>query len=80
MITDALNQIEINMEWFALLNDQIHNPLAVIVAMHDLYDPGMLNDLMPQIKEIDEIIDQLDEGYIKSEKVHSFLKCHHEVT
>ena len=80
MITDALDQIEISMERFALLNDQIRNPLAVIVATLDLYDPRMLNNLMPQIKEIDGIIDQLDEGYVRSEKVHSFLKRHHEVT
>lgn len=78
-IDRAYHQIEENLEKFALLNDQIRNPLSVIVAIMDLDETDIIEKVMPYIQEIDAIITQLDEGYIVSSKVRNFLKRHHEI-
>jgi CheY-like chemotaxis protein len=79
IVHDAYKQIEENLEKFAMLNDQIRNPLAVIVAILDLNDSEQLQNIMPYIREIDEIIDRLDNGYIMSSKIRRFLKKYHEI-
>lgn len=79
VLHDAYKQIEINLEKFALLNDQIRNPLSVIIAILDLYESEHLEEILPYVKEIDEIIDQLDNGYIESSKIRNILKKHHEI-
>ncbi|WP_373839423.1 response regulator [Methanospirillum sp.] len=79
VVHDAYQQIEQNLEKFALLNDQIRNPLAVIVAILDLNESEQLQNIMPFIREIDGIIDKLDSGYIASSKVREFLKKYHEI-
>ncbi len=79
VVHDAYRQIEDNLEKFALLNDQIRNPLSIIVAILDINESEQLPDIMPYIHEIDKIIDQLDNGYIASSKIRNFLKKHHEI-
>ncbi|HOJ96248.1 MAG TPA: response regulator [Methanospirillum sp.] len=79
VVHDAYRQIEENLEKFALLNDQIRNPLSIIVAILDINECEHLKDIMPYIHEIDRIIDQLDNGYIASSKIRNFLKKHHEI-
>lgn len=72
----TLGQIEKNMEQFAILNDQIRNPLAVILAyisMSNLPDQEIIEE---QVSAINGLVDQLDQGYLESEKVHSFLQKH----
>lgn len=80
IISQAFNQIEENLEKFALLNDQIRNPLSIIVAILDLDDSDLITKIMPYVMEIDELINQLDNGYIVSSKVRTFLKKHHEIS
>ena len=75
----AYRQIEDNLEKYALLNDQIRNPLSIIVAILDINESEQLPDIMRYIHEIDKIIDQLDNGYIASSKIRNFLKKHHEI-
>jgi PAS domain S-box-containing protein len=69
----ALEQIEQNIEQFAILGDHIRNPLAVIVGLADLSEGTAAEKIMEQAKMIDGIIDQLDRGWIESEKVREFL-------
>ncbi len=75
----ALEQIEKNIEQFAILGDHIRNPLAVIVGLSSLA-PGDLSDkIIFQAREIDRIITQLDIGWIESDKVREFIRKYYEV-
>jgi PAS domain S-box-containing protein len=76
---DALEQIEHNIEQFAILGDHIRNPLAVIMGLSSLA-PGEISDkIILQAREIDRIITQLDMGWIESEKVRDFIKRYYMV-
>jgi len=75
----ALEQIEQNIEQFAILGDHIRNPLAVIMGLSSLA-PGEITDkIILQAREIDRIITQLDMGWIESEKVREFIKRYYMV-
>jgi len=71
---EAYEQIEKNIEQFAILGDHIRNPLAVIVGLADLTGGTASEKILDQAKAIDRIIDQLDRGWIESEKVREFLR------
>jgi PAS domain S-box-containing protein len=71
---EAYEQIEKNIEQFAILGDHIRNPLAVIVGLADLSGGDISQKILDQSKVIDGIIDQLDRGWIESEKVREFLR------
>jgi len=74
----ALEQIEKNIEQFAILNDQIRNPLAVIVGLSSLA-PGEITDkILHQAKEIDKIVTRLDRGWIESDNVREFIKKYYK--
>jgi sensor domain CHASE-containing protein len=70
----AFEQIERNIEQFAILGDHIRNPLTVIVGLSDLIQDAAAKKILDQAKIIDGIINQLDQGWIESEKVREFLK------
>ncbi len=73
----ALEQIEQNIEQFAILGDHIRNPLAVIMGLSSLA-PGEISDkIILQAREIDRIVTQLDRGWVESEKVRDFIKRHY---
>jgi PAS domain S-box-containing protein len=75
----ALEQIEKNIEQFAILGDHIRNPLAVIIGLSGLA-PGEITDkVLFQAREIDRIVTQLDRGWIQSDKVRDFIKKYYEV-
>jgi signal transduction histidine kinase len=79
MKREALEQIEHNIEQFAILGDHIRNPLAVIMGLSSLA-PGDISDkIILQAREIDRIITQLDMGWIESEKVRDFIKRYYMV-
>ncbi|OQA52075.1 MAG: hypothetical protein BWY45_03240 [Euryarchaeota archaeon ADurb.Bin294] len=76
-----LSQIERNLGEFAILNDGIRNPLAVItgwLSMMDLHEEER-STLMHQIKQIDEMITKLDRRWVESEKVLGFLRRHYAI-
>jgi PAS domain S-box-containing protein len=75
----ALQQIEQNIEQFAILGDHIRNPLAVIVGLSSLAPGDITDKIIQQAKEIDRIITQLDMGWIESEKVREFIKRYYMV-
>ncbi len=76
---EALEQIEHNIEQFAILGDHIRNPLAVIMGLSSLA-PGDISDkIILQAREIDRIITQMDMGWIESEKVRDFIKRYYMV-
>lgn len=75
----ALEQIEQNIEQFAILGDHIRNPLAVIVGLSSLAPGDITDKIITQAREIDRIITQLDMGWIESEKVRDFIKRYYMV-
>ena len=75
----ALEQIEQNIEQFAILSDHIRTPLAVIVGLSSLAPGDITDKIILQAREIDRIITQLDMGWIESEKVRDFIKRYYMV-
>ena len=75
----ALEQIEKNIEQFAILGDHIRNPLAVIVGLSSLAPGDVSDKIILQAREIDRIVTQLDMGWIESEKVREFIKRYYMV-
>lgn len=71
---EAFRQIELNMEQFAVLEDQIRNPLQAIMLDTDTVDDKVKALVSEQVKTIEKILDTLDEEYLESEKVRKFLR------
>ena len=76
MKSEGLSRIEQNMEQFLILNDEIRNPLQVITGYADLSDNKFKAQIEEQIRIINDLVTRLDEGWIESEKVRSFLIRH----
>ena len=70
----AFTQIEQNIEHFATLVDRIRNPLSAIIAQAEALDGDASEDILRRTEDIETIIKELDQGWIRSEKVRSFLK------
>lgn len=72
----ALIQIENNIENFAHLIDHIRNPLAILKAFTQvkINDTDIKQNLSTQIDTINEIINELDEGWMNTEDTRKFLK------
>jgi PAS domain S-box-containing protein len=77
MRQEAFEQIDRNMEQFAILNDEIRNPLQVILGFILIDECAHQEQILGQIEEIDHIITELDLGWIESEKVRKFLRKYH---
>ncbi|MFH0968402.1 MAG: PAS domain-containing protein [Methanobacteriota archaeon] len=73
----GIKQIEQNMEQFQILNDQIRNPLAIIMGAASLEGTKSGDIIIEQAKMINDLVSQLDLGWIKSEIVRSFLMKHY---
>lgn len=73
---EALKKIEENLVQMATLNDSIRNPLSVIAGIVDLEGGENSEKLLDQVNEIDDIIKQLDRGWVESSKTREYLKRH----
>jgi PAS domain S-box-containing protein len=76
-IKQAVDQINNNIETLAILNDQIRNPLAVLDLLTNRLEGKTAEVVRDQVIQIDAIINQLDRGYLYSEKVREFLNRHY---
>jgi len=76
---EAFQQIEKNMQQFAILNDHIRNPLQGIIGMADLMQDKNSGRIIQLVYAINEIIDKLDRGYLESEKIREFLRKYYGV-
>ncbi|MDD1677475.1 MAG: PAS domain S-box protein, partial [Methanomicrobiales archaeon] len=74
----AFQQIEKNIEQFQILNDQLRNPLAVIIGLSDLQDSEAARQILQQAWQINEIITKLDKGCLESDKVRAYLRKQYE--
>lgn len=71
---EAFLQIEQNMEQFAILNDQIRNPLQAIMLDTETLDEESQKLIRQQVQIIEKIVDTLDEKSLESEKIREFLR------
>jgi PAS domain S-box-containing protein len=75
----AFRQIEQNIEQLAVLNDQIRNPLSVIVLLAGATGGPEGQRIIDQAMEIDALVKKLDRGWAESSKVREFLKKHYPI-
>ncbi len=80
MKKEAFLQIDKNMEQFAVLNDHVRNPLQIILSTVSLESDEVAEKIMPYIKEIDNLIKGLDNGWIESEKVRNMIARHYGIS
>jgi PAS domain-containing protein len=81
MKKEAFVQIERNMEQFAVLNDHIRNPLQIILSIINLECSDEVTEkILPYIIEIDNLINNLDNGWIESEKVRNMIVRHYGIS
>ncbi|MEA2033999.1 MAG: transporter substrate-binding domain-containing protein [Euryarchaeota archaeon] len=76
---DALKQIEENISQLAILNDEIRNPLTVIIGAVDMEMENSADIILKQADEINKLIRKLDQGWLESEKIREYLRKHHEI-
>jgi PAS domain S-box-containing protein len=75
----AFEQIERNIEQFAVLGDHIRQPLQVLLGMADLVDdPKASTVIRDRVERINEYIRQLDRGWVESRMVREFLRRHEQ--
>jgi PAS domain S-box-containing protein len=70
---NAFEQINRNIKQFAILNDRIRNPLSVILTLASFSDTPENVRISDQVNIIDSLVDELDKGFIESEKVRKYL-------
>ncbi len=72
----AYRQIEKNIEEFAILVDQIRNPLSIIsgTAELEVKDEEVRRILLEGVGRINEVVKRLDKGWLDSEEVRRFLR------
>jgi PAS domain S-box-containing protein len=76
----ALEQIKKNIENYAILVDHIRNPLAVISGVLEVYETGdeefekMRDLVMESVKRIERVVENLDKGWLESERMRKFLE------
>jgi len=72
-LLEKINELMARVEEIGELNDQIRNPLQVIVGISDLENVGMLDQIKEQANEIDRIIRQINIGNIEAENIRTFI-------
>lgn len=77
---DVFYQLNHNMEQFAILNDEIRNPLQALLGTIELENPMLAAAIHPFISEINTIVRRLDIGWLESEKVRGMIKKHYGVS
>ncbi len=79
--TSLLDQIQRNLAQMAYLNDNIRNPLTIIMALSEIHlNVEATRKIHEQIEIIDDSINQLDKRWSESEKVLDFIRKHYQIT
>jgi PAS domain S-box-containing protein len=76
LINRSQKQLGENLEYFAHLVDHIRNPLAILSGFTqvEIENEKTKDRLMRQIDRIEEIIKQLDQGWMDTEDTRKFMK------
>ncbi len=75
----AITQIEENLGQLAAINDQIRNPLAVISSLCEMNENEYGKEIQDQILRINNLVDEIDRGFVDTEKVRQYLHRHYGV-
>lgn len=75
----ALRMIEENLRQLATLNDQIRNPLTVIIGLLDLEEGENVEKVRQQAWAINDIVRKLDQGWVESQSIREFLQKHYGI-
>lgn len=75
----AVSQITRNLETLAVLNDQIRNPLMIIELIASGFEGKEADIIHSEIMKIDELINQVDTGFLRSDKVRGYLIRHYNL-
>jgi PAS domain S-box-containing protein len=79
--TRLLDQIQQNLAQMAYLNDNIRNPLSIIMVLSDIhYEEATSQQIQEQVEIIDDCITKLDKRWSESEKVLNFIRKHYQIT
>jgi PAS domain S-box-containing protein len=76
---EVIIQIQKNLAELAILNDGVRNPLTVIAGQAELTLGDRAGPILAQVREIDQMIDQLDQRWHESTKILKYLHRHHGV-
>jgi len=75
----AFEQIQRNIEQFAVLGDHIRQPLQVTLGRAELLDDEEAAAIIrSQVERINGYIKQLDRGWVESRKIREFLRQHEQ--
>lgn len=75
----AYRQIDDNIEKFSILNDQIRNPLTILLSLASELDAPLTQRMEEQIWRINNLVSQLDKGLMHSEKIRLYLRKHYGI-
>jgi len=75
----AYQQIEKNIEQFAVLGDHIRNPVQVIMGLADLEGGTFAEKIQKQVQDIERTVSQLDQGWVESEKIREFIRKYYGI-
>jgi len=73
-VQKSVEQISKNMEQFAILNDEIRNPLQIISGLISLHVQEDEEKILRQVRIINDLVNKMDRSYLESEKVRHFLE------
>ena len=74
---EALESIEKNISQMYILNDEIRNPLAIILGQAELDLEDSRDAIIQQVLRINDIISQLDRDSVESTKILDYLRKHY---
>lgn len=76
----SLEQIQKNLAQLAILNDQIRNPLSIILSITESSNEcDLFKIIYEQITRIDDIVTHLDQRWIESEKILKMLQKNYNI-
>lgn len=77
-IQSGVQMLARTQETFATLNDQIRNPLSIISIYAEECEAGLGRKIQNEVIRIDNIVNQLDKGWIESDKVRRVMRRYFE--
>ena len=76
----TVSQIEKNIEQFAVLGDNLRNPITAIIGLCDLLeDKETAAKIQSRAQEIDDLITRIDRGWIDSEKIRNIIRKYYDI-
>jgi PAS domain S-box-containing protein len=75
----AISKIEEILCQLAAINDQIRNPLAIISTLAEMDEGKYEKQIQEQVDRINTMIDEVDRGFIATDKVRTYLRKHYEI-